>query len=148
MQGGDLSNEVEPRLLVVFEGLLGIHTDARDRAKYVSLMKFHRYDRAIRTFTLNERMQRVIWDTVFRRKYAVDVVTFLHEELADPLKDALDDQSLPVGRVWYSQKQVLARSLNYRPDVVGVFHPGNDAMIFGSKGYTVNPANPVLIGAF
>ena len=147
MQGGDLSNRVEPRLLVVFEGLLGIHADARARAKYSMAMKIHRYGTAIRTFTLNEQLQKVIWDVTWRYDYAVDVVTFLDERLADPLIEYLDEQGLPVGRVWYSDKMLLARSLNYRPDVAGVFYPDQaDRFTFGGKGYATDPRNPVLIG--
>jgi hypothetical protein len=146
---GDIDNRVEPRLLVVFEGLLGIHTDAKARAKYSTLVKVHRYQTAIRTFSLNEQLQRVIWDATYGRfNYTVDVVTFLGEKLVNPLSDYLDDNGLPVGRVTYSDKLLLARSLNYRPDVAGVFFPAGPQpdFSFGSKGYAVDPSNPNLIG--
>ena len=148
MLNGDISSRVEPRLLVVFEGLLGIHTDAKARAKYSTAMKLHRYGTAIRTFTLNEQLQRVIWDVTWRYQYSVDVVTFLDTHLVDPLVDLLDAQGLPVGHVTYSDKLLLARSLNYRPDVAGVFYPAgaHPDFSFGSKGYAVNPDNPSLIG--
>jgi len=144
---GDLSNRVEPRLLVVFEGLLGIHTDAKARAKFTGLMKFHRFHSAIRTFTLNEQLQRVIWDTTWRKGYAVDVVTFLDERLVEDLTEYLDEQGLPVAHVWQSDKMLLARSLNYRPDVAGVFYADPaDRFTFGSKGYFTSPATTTLIG--
>ena len=148
MQGGNISNRVEPRLLVVFEGLLGIHADARARAKYSAAMKLHRYGTAIKTFELNERLQRSIWDVTYGRfNYAVDVVTFLGEKLVNPLSDLLDEQGLPIGHVTYSDKLLLARSLNYRPDVAGVFYPAasHPDFAFGSKGYAVNPSNPNLM---
>ena len=144
---GDIDNRVEPRLLVVFEGLLGIHADIKARAKYSTAMKLHRYAAAIRTFTLNEQLQKVIWDVTWRHDYAVDVVTFLDERLAEPLTGHLGDQGLPVGKVWYSDKLLLARSLNFRPDVAGVFYADqSDRFTFGSKGYATDPNNPVLIG--
>lgn len=150
MRGGDISNRVEPRLLVVFEGLLGIHPDARARAKYSAAMKLHRYGTAIRTFELNEQLQRSIWDITYGRfNYAVDVVTFLDERLVAPLRDLIDEQGLPIGHVIYSDKLLLARSLNYRLDVAGVFYPAsaNPDFTFGSKGYGVDPSNPILMGA-
>jgi hypothetical protein len=146
---GDISSRVEPRLLVVFEGLLGFHTDAKARAKYSTLMKVHRYQTAIRTFSLNEQLQRVIWDVTYGRfNYAVDVVTFLDARLVGSLQHYLDEEGLPVGQVTYSDKLLLARSLNYRPDVAGVFYPAsaNPDFSFGSKGYAVDPNNPNLIG--
>ena len=134
-------------MLVVFEGLLGLHADATSRAKYSMAMKFHRYGSAIRTFALNEQLQKVIWDVTMRFDYAVDVVTFLDERLVEPLTDYLDDQGLPIGRVSYSDKYLLARSLNYRPDVVGVFYADQtDRFTFGSKGYAIDVNNPVMMG--
>lgn len=131
----------------MFEGLLGIHTDVKARAKFTTMMKLHRFHSAIRTFTLNEMMQRVIWDVVFRYDYGVDVVTFLDERLVDDLTEYLDEQGLPVGHIWQSEKLLLARSLNYRPDVAGVFYPDpTDRFAFGSKGYFTDPADPILIG--
>jgi len=147
MLNGNISNRIEPRLLVVFEGLLGLHTDAKDRAKYSASMKLHRYRSAIRTFTLNEQLQKVIWDTTWRKGYAVDVVTFLDERLAEPLADLLDEQSLPVSHVTYSDKMMLARSLNSRPDVAGVFYSDPaDRFTFGGKGYGTSVNTTSLIG--
>jgi len=150
VRGGDISSQVEPRLLVVFEGLLGIHADARARAKYSAAMKLHRYGAAIRTFELNEQLQRVIWDVTYGRfNYAVDVVTFLGAKLVDPLRDLIDEQGLPIGHVTYTDRLLLARSLNYRLDVAGVFYPAatHPDFTFGSKGYAVDPSNPILMGA-
>ena len=150
MRGGDISNRVEPRLLVVFEGLLGIHADVRARAKYSTAMKLHRYGSAVKTFELNEQLQRAIWDITYGRfNYAVDVVTFLDERLVAPLRDHIDEQGLPIGHVMYSDKLLLARSLNYRPDVAGVFYPAaaHPDFTFGSKGYAVDPSLPILMGA-
>lgn len=148
MLHGDISNRVEPRLMVVFEGLIGTHPEAKHRARYEMHKRIGNWTRAMRTFQINEPCARIIWDTVWRRSYSVDVVTFLDEDAVDALADLLDAWGLPVGHVTYSEKAMLARSLNYRPDVVGVFHPNPaDVFAFGSKGFLVDPSNPILIGA-
>ena len=147
MRNGDISNSVEPRLMLVFEGLIGIHPDARDRAKYTFHARLGNWKRAVRTYTLNEICAKHIVDTVWRRRYSVDVVTFLNEDIVEPLADFLDDKGLPVGRVTFADKTMLARDLNYRPDVLGVFHPNPaDIFMFGGKGRLVDPASPNLMG--
>lgn len=148
MLHGDISNRVEPRLMLVFEGLIGFHPDAKARAKYSMMAKVGQWKRAANTFTVNEPCAKVLVDAVWRRRYSVDVVTFLDEEIVEPLTDWLDAKGLPVGNVTYADKTMLARELNYRLDVVGVFHPNaSDVLVFGSKGYLVDPAAPVLFGA-
>jgi hypothetical protein len=148
MLHGDISNRVEPRLMLVFEGLIGVHPDARSRAKYSMHTRLGNWRRAVRTFEINEGCAKVVVDAVWRRRYSLDVVTFLDEEIVDPLADWLDAKGLPVGNVTYADKTMLARELNYRLDVVGVFHPNPaDVLVFGSKGYLVDPSAPVLFGA-
>lgn len=149
MLNGDISNYAEPRLMLVFEGLIGLHHDPKARARYGFHARLGNWKRAVRSFEINEQCAKVIVDTVWRKRYTVDVVTFLDEDIVEPLAEFLDDKGLPVGHVTYSDKTMLARELNYRLDVVGVFHPNpSDAFMFGSKGYYVNPGNPVLIGGY
>jgi len=148
MLHGDISNRVEPRLMLVFEGLLGLHTDTRARAKYSMHARLGNWRRAVRTYEVNEMAARVLVDAVWRRRYSADVVTFLDPEIVEALEGWCDDKGLPVGNVTYADKAMLARELNYRLDVVGVFYPNPaDALTFGSKGYLVDPSAPILIGA-
>lgn len=145
---GDIANTPVARFLLVFEGLVATLPDAKARAKFDGYRKVHAYKRAVAQFVPNEMCSKVIWDTVWRRSYAVDVVTFLGDDMVDAVEARIEDWGLPVGRVWTEEKTLLARSLNYRPDIIGVFHtePGDFAM-YGSKGYLVDPTYPVLIGA-
>lgn len=134
--------------MLVFEGLIGVLPDAKARAKYSMLAKVGNWKRAVRCFEVNEPCAKVLVDVVWRKRYSVDVVTFLDEDVVDPLADWLDAKGLPVGNVDFADKTMLARELNYRLDVVGVFYPNaSDIFMFGSKGYLVDPSAPRLIGA-
>lgn len=146
---GDLSNVPVARFLLLFEGLVGVLPDAKARAKFDGYRKVHAYKRAVAQFQINELCAKVIWDTTWRRNYSVDVVTFLGDEMVEFVEDRIEDWGLPVGHVWTEDKYLLARSLNYRPDVIGIFHPNPaDWAVYGSKGFVVDPANPVLIGGY
>lgn len=150
MEKGDLSNEVVPRLLVVFEGLLGYLPDTTTRAKFAVECKFHRWKQALNCFVVNERMARLIVDAAWRYKYAVDVVTFLGEEFDELLPPLLDDRwQLPIGNCWAEDPTVLARRLAYAPTIAGVFHAMPDLQhTFGSKGVLVDPNHPHLISQY
>ncbi len=149
MQHGDISNDVTARLLLVFEGLVANLPDEKARAKFDRYRKLHQWRRAVAFFEINEVMAKVIWDTTWRHNYSVDVVTFLGPEMVDEVEARVENWGLPVGRVWTEEKTMLARSLNYRPDVAGVFHTNpSDIFMFGSKGRLIDPSATSLLGGF
>jgi hypothetical protein len=147
MRGGDISATVSPRFVVVFEDLLGfppkepVHTRTRLGRKVD-----HSND--ARYWEINDQLARSIWDVVSRYDYSVDVVTFIDPEFADQIRERLDDERLPVGRVWFEQPHQLARRLAYSPDIAGVFFASPEyRFTFGSKGYPVDVASSNLMGA-
>jgi hypothetical protein len=151
MERGNISNEVSPRLVIAFEGMLGLLPDKPD-SRVVELMrrqfgsKSAQVKRAINSYTINEQLAHVIWDTTWRYKYSVDVVTYLGEEFAEALTERLDTEGLPIGRVWADDPKKLARRIAHMPDVAAIFDNENHLM-FGSKGRTL-PAHPTtLIGS-
>lgn len=151
MQGGDISNEVSPRLVVVWEGMLGIPTEQpaaiKTWARKIGRNKEALLKRAVAEFEINEPLAKVIWDTVWRHQYSVDVVTYLGDPFARALEKRLDDENLPIGRVWAAVPHLLAREIAYMPDLAAIFDNEN-YMVYGSKGRTL-PANATsLIGAF
>lgn len=146
MQNGDISNEVSPRLVLVYEGLLGLLPTPRARAGEALARKTHQWKRAAKAYEINEPLARVIWDTVWRYRYSVDVITYLGEDFADAVEARLDDEGLPVGRVWADSPQRLARRLALMPDVAAVYDNENH-LIYGSKGRTLPAAPTTLIGA-
>lgn len=148
MEKGDLSNEVVPRLVVVFEGLIGYLPDEEKRG-FGLAVRVRRWKKALDHFRLNEKMARQIVDATWRRNYAIDVVTFLGEEYDEFLPDLLERWGLPIANCWYEDPLVLARRLAYAPFIAGVFHAHPELnLTFGSKGILVNPNDPHLFGGF
>lgn len=149
MQNGDIGNTVVPRLVIVWEHLLGLLPDKADEAKFATYLRFHRWRRAVNVFAVNQALAQRIWDVTFRLNFSVDVVTFLGgEDFADAIQERIDRENLPIGHVWFEDPQQLARSLSYRPDIACVFSPDpHHLLTFGSKGRTLNPARPDLHGA-
>jgi hypothetical protein len=151
MQGGDISNEVVPRLVIAYEGMLGVLPEKPE--KYVTELVARKFGRRARqakrtvdAYEINDALARVIWDTVWRFKYSVDVVTYLGDDAVEPLEARLDAEGLPIGRVWATTPERLARRLPYMPDVAAIFD-NEHHLIYGSKGRAL-PANPTtLIGA-
>lgn len=148
MQGGDISNEVVPRLVIVFENLLGLLPSKVDEAKLASYLRFRRWKRAANLFTLNEMLAARIWDVTWRLNFSVDVITYIGPEFAEALEHRIDREGLPVGHVWHEDPYVLARKLAYMPHVACVYDPDpRHQFTYGSKGRLVSASNPNLIGA-
>jgi hypothetical protein len=149
MERGDISNEVSPRLVIVWENLLGLLPTKAHEAKVSTYLKFKRYGRAVNVFELNEMLARRIWDVTWRLKFSVDVVTYVNDDFADEVRDRLDREDLPVGHVWHKTPQVLARELAYMPHVAAIYDPNpSHRFTYGSKGRIISPQNPDLIGQF
>jgi hypothetical protein len=146
MQGGDISNEVSPRLVLVYEGLLGLLPTPRARAGESLARKARQWKRAVKAYEINEPLARVIWDTVWRYRYSVDVITYLGEDFAEAVEWRLDVEGLPVGRVWADNPQRLARRLALMPDVAAVYD-NEHHLIYGSKGRMLPAVPTTLIGA-
>lgn len=149
MQGNDISNMVVPRLVIVWDNLLGLLPDKSAEAKVSTYLRFHRWKRAANVFVINEPLAQRIWDIVFRLNFSVDVVTYTGgEEFADALEERIGRENLPVGHVWFEDPMQLARSLAYRPDIACVFDPNpHHQFTFGSKGRIVSASAPDIIGA-
>lgn len=149
MQGGDISNQVAPRLVIVFENLLGLLPSKTAEAKAASFIKFKRWNRAVNVFEINEALARRIWDVTWRLNFSVDVLTYVSPEFAEAVEKRMEREDLPVGHVWFEEPNVLARKLAYMPHVACVYDPDpRHQFTYGSKGRIISPANPNLIGAF
>ena len=148
MKGNDISNSVVPRLLVVFEGLLGFKDDPSTVTKI--RRRLGRKDIVTtEDWQMNEPMMHAVWDMVWRRGYTVDVVTFLGDEFATALTERFDDEGLPIGRVLSTKPNLLARKLAYMPDVAAVYDPEpSRRFTYGSKGVPMDPSRPDFFGRF
>jgi hypothetical protein len=149
MQGNDIGGEIVPRLVIVFEGLLGVLPDKRAEAKAYSFARLHRWRKVINTFEINEEMAKRIWDITWRYKHEVDVVTFLGEQYAKPLEKRLDQEDLPIRHVWADDPVHLSRRLATMPHVAAVYDAEpSRRFTYGSKGRWINPDAPDLLGRF
>lgn len=149
MQGGDISNEVSPRLLVVFENLLGILPDKKAEAKAATYLRLRQYRRAVNTFEINEALAAKIWDVVWRYKYSVDVVTWVNERFANEVRDRLDREDLPIAHVSYENLNNFARKISYMPYVAAIYDPDpSHQFTFGGKTRILSPFNAAQFGTF
>lgn len=141
MQGGDISNQLPPRWIVVFEGVIGVHPTDADRTRYEWWAKSRAWKRAVDTFQLEPHASKVLWDMVWRRDMKFDVATFLPTPRAGRLvTDWLDRYNLPVSGVWsYHDPSQLGQQLAYLPDVYAVVHANeNNRFTYGDRGMLVS----------
>jgi hypothetical protein len=131
--------------------MLGLLPEKPDR--YVTELVARKFGRRARmaqrtvdAYEINDALARVIWDTTWRHRYTVDVVTYLGEDAVAPLEARLDVEGLPIGRVWATTPDRLARRLPYMPDVAAVFD-NEHHLIYGSKGRMLPAVPTTLIGA-
>lgn len=149
MQGNDLSNIIVPRLVVVWENLVGLSPDKRTDAKISRALKRKRWQQAVDLFEVNDVLVRHIWDITMRQSYEFEAVTWLPEQTVEPIEAWLDRHDIPIRRVWNSTPGVLSRSLAYKPAVALVYTPDPEhRFTFGSKGRVISPSDPHLMGAF
>ncbi|WP_019629594.1 hypothetical protein [Actinomadura atramentaria] len=137
MQGGDISNEIVPRIHLVFEGLVGLPPKRTT----------HRWWRGLgcRSFTdprrweINPAATKVIWH-LWGHDWGVDVVTHLLD--AEALAERLSD--LPIGQVYATTPSQHGRELSCQPHVVAVLdpEPGRQFSYPAGRGVVVDPDNP------
>lgn len=150
MKNGDISNEVVPRLALVFEGLVGVLSSPREQAVEALARKAKRWKRAVSAYSLNDPMVRRIWDTTWRLGFNIDVVTFLGEGFCSALRERLEDEDqLPISKVWASTPQRLSREIAYMPELAAIYDPDpSHRFTYGGKGRIIDPTHPELLGAF
>lgn len=147
MEQGNISNEVSPRLLIVWENLLGLLPSKQHEVKARAYLKIKRHKAAVNTFVLNEELARRIWDITWRLKYSVDVITWIGPDFATALSARIDREDLPIGHVTYEDSQQFARKLAYLQHVAAIYDPDpSHRFTWGSRGRIVSPHRPDLIG--
>lgn len=150
MQGNDLGSGVQPRLILVFEGLIAFLPNKKAEVTYGASMRFHRWGRAVNQFVMNEHMEHRIYDVTYNKGYNVEALTFLGDPMADKIMEWIDEHYLPVGRVRSHSPDELAKKVAYMPDVAAIYHPFKDMTFkFGGKGRYLDPSGPLdIIGSF
>lgn len=131
MRDGDLSNEVVPRLLLVWEGAVAFLADEKKEQHYLAKGQWE-YLASI--YTANDLMISKIWDVTRRQSLVIDIISYYPQEFQPYLDAWLEDEGVPASS-WCTDAQVLARKLAHMPDVARVYDPDPQrAMAYGSKG--------------
>jgi hypothetical protein len=138
MDKGDLSNEVIPRILLVFEGVVG-WLPPENKKTYDKLVRKGQWYYAVYEWELNDLMLRKIWDVMFRQSRELDIITYIGgQPFADALAARLDEEDVPVRRVWYTTPAILSRKIALMPDVAAVFDPDPaHQFTYGGKGRVI-----------
>lgn len=142
MQGNDLSNESQPCLVVVFEGLLGIPPEEdRKRAWW---QRTRSAKKIVADFRINELLVAQIRHT----PYPVEVATFLGEDFAREIEARLDEVHALVRRVWHTTPEELARVHITHPDVARIYDPDPRRAFasYGSLGRHLMPEHAARLG--
>jgi hypothetical protein len=138
VERGNLSNVVMPRLLVVFEGAIGILPEGRGAGKLARKGKWGEIvDMCVLDRLILAQMLRVV------RMYGMnlDIVTWLGYDMAKEVERRMDEENIPVHGVFASTPDMLARELAYMPDVAWVYDPDpSHVFTFGRRGVLLKSA--------
>jgi hypothetical protein len=135
MLKGELSSETLPRVYVVFEGLIGLLSNTKDRTAEILARKRKKWDQAADCYQLNIQTSQGIRDLYWVRHFRVDVITFIDPGFVSAIRNKLDSRNLLFGDVHYYDTDSLMADLTYDPAVLAVLDPEpNRILTWGSKG--------------
>ena len=142
MEHGDLSNTPAPRMIIIFEGLLGEVPPAYAKL-YAKSMRKQRWRQAASLYVIDDLMARKMWYLYHTTDTMFEVVTFTAPEMAPMISLMLDAEQLPVHDVWFSPSpQMLARKTSYMPGLVRVYDGNPDnSFAYGSHGMVIAGAD-------
>lgn len=143
MLGGDLSNRTAPRVLIVFEGLIG-HLPKEKVADYEKYVAEDRWDEVVFQFDLNNQVLNKILYLTWNADYNFHVVTWFPKEAADAIQAKLEELSIPVRSVFSSSPEKLAKILVNNPDIIAVYDVVHQHVLtFGSKAKLVTSISDI-----
>lgn len=140
MEGGDLSNEAAPRIVIVFEGTLaGLAADGaavRDQALKKSLLKRPDYKTAAGQWELDRFGLGFVSQVTYHNGIPVDILSFLPREEYAYVSDLLDNTlGLPFSNYyWYPSRAEASTTLALYPHIKAIYdfeHPA-----YGHKSRT------------
>lgn len=139
MQGGDISNRLPPRWIVVFEGVIGTLPNAHTVKEFEFSCKIRAWKHAVTVFEPRGHSVKVLWDMTWRKDYKFDVVTFLPEKCAKHVTSWIDQRNIPAANVWhYPDAARLGQELAFMPDVYAVIHANpSNRFTFGDRGMLI-----------
>ncbi|WP_188187600.1 hypothetical protein [Nonomuraea sp. SYSU D8015] len=145
MQGGDLSSEVLPTVLVVFETVIATPPAAGPTRRWRKAKP-----PAADAFAWDQTAEAALWRLTLRADVNVELVTFMGEEVASSIREVLRTQNFPARTAWAADSpEALARQLAYMPYVSAVYD-GDPVRQFtyGNRTRIVTSHNKQFLGAF
>jgi hypothetical protein len=131
MEHGDLAVSVQPRWIVVLEGVLALVTQSSSR-------KLFRRDTTWHIQWHEVPLKRMI---VMKERWpdnALEIVTFTDESVLDSASLYLDEIHVPYDMLSYRRLDSFCESLRFRPDVRAVYDSDYDRLMrFGQLGIAV-----------
>jgi len=139
---GELSNEVLPRLFIVFEGLVGILPDTKAKTLESVARKRKKWAQAVDYYLLNTGSTvRGMRDLYWRHRFRVDVITFIDPAFVIPVQNKLDSHNLRFGDVHFYDRGTLLDDLTYDPSIIRVLDPDPmRSLAWGGKGSYCDPS--------
>ena len=135
MLKGELSSETLPRVYVVFENLIGLLPNAKDRTAELLARKRKKWEQAIDYYQLNIKTSQGLRDLYWRQHFRVDVITFIDPGFVSAIRDKLNSRNLLFGDVHYYDTELLLADLTYDPAILAVLDPDpKHVLLWGSKG--------------
>lgn len=147
MQRGDISGDLVPRFVLVFEHLVGVLSgNHRNRLAFEAMCRAKRWKRAVDLLEVNEPLAKQMWHVTWHLNHQLEVVTWLNEKAVEPVQAWIDFHDLPIHRVWYTEPNKLARKIATMPDLALIFDPDpKHQLTYGRKGRIINPYQPDIL---
>lgn len=134
VEKGDLSNQVQPKILIVFEEAVA-HLSPAMVKDFEKAMAKERFGWAAAFWNLDDLMVRKIEDLIYRQDKDVQLITFYPQELAEQWDYLLEENDVPVGDIKPYKLDVLARKVALMQDVAAVYDPDPaHQFTYGAKG--------------
>jgi hypothetical protein len=134
LRHGDLSNAPVPRIVIAFEGIVGILPEER-RKDYSKFVAKDKWWQAVAQFDINEQAVGKIIHLCLRNNMNISLCTWMSQDAAIAISEVMDFMAVPVRGCFYDSPYLLAQRLPYNEDIVCVYDSEPEhALIFGSKG--------------
>lgn len=135
MLKGELSSETLPRVYIVFENLIGLLPNAKDRTAEMLARKRKKWQQAADYYQLNINTSQGMRDLYWRQHFRVDVITFIDPAFVSAIRNRLDGRNLLFGDVHFYDTDMLLADLTYDPAILAVLDPDPKHVLrWGSKG--------------
>lgn len=135
MQRGDISNDIPPRVIVLFNGLLGEIPDKQQPLARIH-RAVHRYKKVAWLYEIDPQVRNRLHDLTWRVGMRCDVALIDHEQVALEMEHRFARMNLAISYVYpVIDVQDLVKRLAYMPEVLYVVHGLPEAQLtFGLKG--------------